>query len=266
MKESSGDIRFRDGDDYQQLLSEQGKTEELCVSLKWDIDKLHNDVKFATSGFWALCVVVLLLVIMFFFMDRAFLTFESAGLFIAILSLLVTLLVGWNIISTIDAKKKIEEIRDDNKKMITSFKIQMRDAEKMRVEMDNKLNDMTHIFWATTYYLQGQSFSDSNLYNAITCYLKSIIEIIEAQKVNLNNYSGNMKIALEAILPILKHDSGMPELDAPTNSFINLEREINSHMAYISEVFSDDNPDDNNIEHEYRELCDELRRIRLGKH
>lgn len=260
MKESSGDIRFRDGDDYQQLLSEQGETEELCVSLKWDIDKLHNDVKFATSGFWVLCVVVLLLVIMFFFMDRAFLTFESAGLFIAILSLLVTLLVGWNIISTIDAKKKIEEIRDDNKKMITSFKIQMRDMEKTKSDLESKLKDIDHIFWASIYYLQGRSFSDNNLYNAVTCYLKSIIETIEAQKVNLNNYSDNMKVALEAVLPILRHDSGMLELDAPTDRFIDLEREINSHISYVSEAF----PDDDEIKSGYRELCDELRRIRLG--
>lgn len=78
--------------------------------------------------------------------------FDYLGVIIAILALLVTLLVGWNIYSTIKAKEEIKDIKDDFDKQ---YGVKIKDLEDKvnghRTETSNQIRDLMNDFAALTH-------------------------------------------------------------------------------------------------------------------
>lgn len=144
----------------------------------------------------SLASIILLCVICPRFINNENLGFDYMGVIVAILSLLVTLLVAWQIFQTIDLRKKVDSVDD-----------KLKDS---REDYDHEISGALYHVYATNYML------DKQYNNALECLISGIKEqnecsnpvylknIITTMYVKFDKFSFQSKQGIKELIELLE--------------------------------------------------------------
>lgn len=131
---------------------------------------------------------------------------------IGVLSLLVTVLIGWNIYTVIDFKRRIDDETESLNKSFEEKALEIKsDAFNEMSKMKSEIIDYAHVNFAIIFTNIGHSLMASNMYySAIPFFVKSIIYAsVDTDKEKISSNMENMLKCIYAIKKNRNTDNGM---------------------------------------------------------
>lgn len=131
---------------------------------------------------------------------------------IGVLSLLVTVLIGWNIYTVIDFERRIDDKTKSLNEYFEEKALEIKsDAFNEMSKMKSEIIDYTHVNFAIIFTNIGHSLMASNMYySAIPFFVKSIIYAsVDTDKEKISSNMENMLKCIYAIKKNRNTDNGM---------------------------------------------------------
>ena len=105
---------------------------------------------------------------------RAELQFDYIGVVVAILSILITILIGWNIWNVIDMKTDIDKVKKQFEDFYSSIHKKQEELDKKITELDKKQENIKYFGYAITDFCQVYSKLEPAKKDYFKTYCKSL--------------------------------------------------------------------------------------------